>query len=129
MPIYITSLGAREDIYAAAHSSGGVVLHDVISNAFAHKAISKGADGLVAVAAGAGGHAGTKSPFALVQEIRQCVCCARVWRCRTHDTACACGSRALWLYPAPSQQAAPCLLLRHNLPSPHPPPPFTLKRA
>ncbi len=89
MPLYITSLGAREDIYAAAHSSGGVVLHDIINNAFAQKAIAKGADGLVAVAAGgqltelpyvfradpaaagAGGHAGTKSPFALVQEIRQ----------------------------------------------------------
>ena len=52
VPIYITSLGAREDIYAAAHASGGVVLHDVINNAFAQKAISKGADGLVAVAAG-----------------------------------------------------------------------------
>ncbi len=52
MPLYITSLGAREDIYAAAHSSGGVVLHDIINNAFAQKAIAKGADGLVAVAAG-----------------------------------------------------------------------------
>jgi nitronate monooxygenase len=71
VPIYITSLGAREDIYAAAHSYGAVVLHDVINNKFAHKAIEKGADGLVAVAAGAGGHAGVKSPFALMQEIRQ----------------------------------------------------------
>jgi len=71
VPIYITSLGAREDINAAAHSHGGVVLHDIINNAFAHKAIEKGADGLVAVAAGAGGHAGVKSPFALIQEIRQ----------------------------------------------------------
>ena len=71
VPIYITSLGAREDINAAAHSYGGVVLHDIINNKFAHKAIEKGADGLVAVAAGAGGHAGVKSPFALVQEIRQ----------------------------------------------------------
>ncbi len=71
VPIYITSLGAREDVYAAAHSYGAVVLHDVINNRFAHKAIEKGADGLVAVAAGAGGHAGVKSPFALVQEIRQ----------------------------------------------------------
>ncbi len=71
VPIYITSLGARADINAAAHSYGGVVLHDIINNKFAHKAIEKGADGLVAVAAGAGGHAGVKSPFALIQEIRQ----------------------------------------------------------
>lgn len=71
VPICITSLGAREDINAAAHSYGGVVLHDIINNRFAHKAIEKGADGLIAVAAGAGGHAGVKSPFALVQEIRQ----------------------------------------------------------
>lgn len=71
VPIIITSLGAREDINAAAHSYGGVVLHDVINNHHAHKAIEKGADGLIAVAAGAGGHAGVKSPFALVQEIRQ----------------------------------------------------------
>ena len=70
VPIYITSLGAREDINAAAHSHGGVVLHDIINNKFAHKAIEKGADGLIAVAAGAGGHAGVKSPFALIQEIR-----------------------------------------------------------
>ena len=71
VPIIITSLGAREDINAAAHSYGGVVLHDVINNRHAHKAMDKGADGLIAVAAGAGGHAGVKSPFALVQEIRQ----------------------------------------------------------
>ena len=71
VPITITSLGAREDINAAAHAYGGVVLHDVINNRFARKAVEKGADGLIAVAAGAGGHAGVKSPFALVQEIRQ----------------------------------------------------------
>jgi nitronate monooxygenase len=70
VPIIITSLGAREDINAAAHSYGGVVLHDIINNKHAHKAIEKGADGLIAVAAGAGGHAGVKSPFALIQEIR-----------------------------------------------------------
>ena len=71
VPIIITSLGAREDINAAAHSYGGVVLHDVINNKHARKAVEKGADGLIAVAAGAGGHAGVKSPFALVQEIRE----------------------------------------------------------
>jgi nitronate monooxygenase len=71
VPIIITSLGARTDVNDSVHSYGGVVLHDIINNAFAHKAIEKGADGLIAVAAGAGGHAGTKSPFALVQEIRQ----------------------------------------------------------
>ena len=71
VPIIITSLGAREDINAAAHSYGGVVLHDVINNKHARKAIEKGADGLIAVAAGAGGHAGVKSPFALIQELRQ----------------------------------------------------------
>ena len=71
VPVIITSLGARTDVNEAIHSYGGVVLHDVINNAFAHKAIEKGADGLIAVAAGAGGHAGVKSPFALVQEIRQ----------------------------------------------------------
>lgn len=70
VPIMITSLGARADVYQAAHSYGGIVLHDVITDGFARKAIDKGADGLVAVAAGAGGHAGTISPFALVQEIR-----------------------------------------------------------
>ena len=70
VPITITSLGAREEINAAAHSYGGVVLHDIINNKHAHKAIEKGADGLIAVAAGAGGHAGLKSPFALIQEIR-----------------------------------------------------------
>ncbi len=66
----ITSLGARPEVFEAIHSYGGIVLHDVISDAFAHKAIEKGADGLIAVAAGAGGHAGTISPFALVAEIR-----------------------------------------------------------
>jgi nitronate monooxygenase len=71
VPIIITSLGARTDLNDAVHAWGGVVLHDIINNAFAHKAIEKGADGLIAVAAGAGGHAGTKSPFALIQEIRQ----------------------------------------------------------
>lgn len=71
VPLVITSLGAREDVNQGVHSWGGVVLHDVINNKFAHKAIEKGADGLIAVAAGAGGHAGSKSPFALVQEIRQ----------------------------------------------------------
>ena len=71
VPIVITSLGARTDVNEAVHSWGGVVLHDIINNAFAHKAIEKGADGLVAVAAGAGGHAGVKSPFALIQEIRE----------------------------------------------------------
>ncbi len=71
VPVIITSLGAREDINQAAHSYGGVVLPDITTNKFAHKAIEKGADGLIAVAAGAGGHAGTKSPFALIQEIRQ----------------------------------------------------------
>ncbi|MDQ7975040.1 MAG: nitronate monooxygenase family protein [Rhodocyclaceae bacterium] len=71
VPIVITSLGARTDVNEAVHSYGGVTLHDIIDNKFARKAIEKGADGLIAVAAGAGGHAGTKSPFALVQEIRQ----------------------------------------------------------
>ncbi|WP_137733183.1 NAD(P)H-dependent flavin oxidoreductase [Pseudaquabacterium pictum] len=71
VPIVITSLGARVDINEAVHAWGGVVLHDIINNFFARKAIEKGADGLIAVAAGAGGHAGTKSPFALIQEIRQ----------------------------------------------------------
>ena len=71
VPIIITSLGAREDLNHAVHDWGGVVLHDIINNKFAHKAIEKGADGLVAVATGAGGHAGIKSPFALIQEIRQ----------------------------------------------------------
>ena len=71
VPIVITSLGAREDVNQAVHSWGGIVLHDIINNTFAHKAIEKGADGLIAVAAGAGGHAGVKSPFALIQEIRQ----------------------------------------------------------
>src|SRR5690625_497651 len=71
VPIIITSLGAVEEVNDATHSYGGVVLHDVINNRFAHSAINKGADGLIAVAAGAGGHAGAKSPFALVQEIRE----------------------------------------------------------
>ena len=71
VPIVITSLGARIDINDAVHGWGGVVLHDIINNLYAKKAIEKGADGLIAVAAGAGGHAGLKSPFALVQEIRE----------------------------------------------------------
>jgi nitronate monooxygenase len=71
VPIVITSLGARSDINDAVHGWGGVVLHDIINNSFARKAIEKGADGLIAVAAGAGGHAGVKSPFALVHEIRR----------------------------------------------------------
>jgi len=71
VPLIITSLGAREDVNQAVHGWGGVVLHDIINNRFAHKAIEKGADGLIAVAAGAGGHAGVKSPFALIQEIRE----------------------------------------------------------
>lgn len=71
VPLVITSLGAREDVNEAVHSYGGIVLHDVINDRFARKAIEKGADGLVAVAAGAGGHAGALSPFALVQEIRR----------------------------------------------------------
>jgi nitronate monooxygenase len=69
-PLVITSLGARPEVNAAVHSYGGVVMHDIINNRFAHKAIEKGADGLIAVAAGAGGHAGVISPFALMQEIR-----------------------------------------------------------
>ena len=71
VPLIITSLGARTDVNDAIHSYGGVVMHDIINNTFARKAIEKGADGLIAVAAGAGGHAGVKSPFALVQEIRE----------------------------------------------------------
>lgn len=70
VPIWITSLGARPEVNAAAHDCGGIALHDVINNSFAKKAIDKGADGLIAVAAGAGGHAGPQSPFALIQEIR-----------------------------------------------------------
>ncbi len=70
VPIVITSLGARVDVNEAVHSYGGIVLHDIINTAFARKALEKGADGLIAVAAGAGGHAGTLSPFALVSEIR-----------------------------------------------------------
>ena len=71
VPVVITSLGAREDVNQAVHGWGGVVLHDIINNKFAKKAIEKGADGLIAVAAGAGGHAGVKNPFALIQEIRE----------------------------------------------------------
>ncbi|MEX0300382.1 MAG: NAD(P)H-dependent flavin oxidoreductase [Kordiimonas sp.] len=71
VPIVITSLGARTEVNEAIHSYGGIVLHDIINNHFAKKAIEKGADGLIAVAAGAGGHAGTTSPFALVHEIRE----------------------------------------------------------
>ena len=70
VPLVITSLGAREDVNAAVHDWGGITLHDVIDNRFARKAIEKGANGLVPVAAGAGGHAGRQSPFALMQEIR-----------------------------------------------------------
>lgn len=71
VPLVITSLGARIEVFDAVHSYGGIVLHDIINNWFAHKAIEKGADGLIAVAAGAGGHAGPLSPFALLQDIRQ----------------------------------------------------------
>lgn len=71
VPIVITSLGAREDLNTAVHGWGGITLHDIIDNRFARKAVEKGADGLIAVAAGAGGHAGRQSPFALVQEIRE----------------------------------------------------------
>ena len=71
VPIVITSLGAREDLNTAVHGWGGITLHDVIDDRFARKAIEKGADGLIAVAAGAGGHAGRLSPFALIQEIRE----------------------------------------------------------
>ena len=71
VPIVITSLGAREDVNQGVHAWGGIVLHDVINNVFAHKAIEKGADGLIPVAAGAGGHASVKSPFAMVAEIRE----------------------------------------------------------
>ena len=71
VPIIITSLGAREDVNAAIHSYGGIVLHDVIDQTFARKAVQKGADGLILVCTGAGGHAGVQSPFALVQETRE----------------------------------------------------------
>ncbi|MFV0645342.1 MAG: NAD(P)H-dependent flavin oxidoreductase [Sphingomonadaceae bacterium] len=70
VPLMITSLGANTEVFDAAHSWGGLVFHDIINNRFAHKAIDKGADGLIPVATGAGGHAGTLSPFALMQEIR-----------------------------------------------------------
>src|SRR5690606_8790742 len=71
VPVVITSLGARPEVNEAIHSYGGLVFHDVINTTHARKAIEKGADGLIVVCAGAGGHAGTLSPFALVQEIRQ----------------------------------------------------------
>ena len=71
VPIWITSLGARVEVNEAAHAAGGIALHDIINNTFAKKAIQKGADGLIAVAAGAGGHAGQQSPFALIREIRE----------------------------------------------------------
>ena len=71
VPIVITSLGAREDLNTAVHGWGGIALHDIIDDRYARKAIEKGADGLIAVAAGAGGHAGRLSPFALIGEIRQ----------------------------------------------------------
>jgi nitronate monooxygenase len=71
VPITITSLGAREELNQAVHGWGGITLHDIIDDRFARKAIEKGADGLIPVAAGAGGHAGRQSPFALVQEIRE----------------------------------------------------------
>ena len=70
VPVWITSLGARVEVNEAAHSCGGITLHDIINNTFARKAIEKGADGLIAVAAGAGGHAGSQSPLALISEIR-----------------------------------------------------------
>ena len=70
VPVWITSLGARPEVNDAAHDCGGITLHDIINDRFARKAIEKGADGLIAVASGAGGHAGTWSPFALIQEIR-----------------------------------------------------------
>jgi nitronate monooxygenase len=71
VPVIITSLGARTDVNDAVHAWGGIVLHDIINNTHARKAVEKGADGLIAVAAGAGGHAGVKSPIALIQEIRE----------------------------------------------------------
>ncbi|SNZ06878.1 NAD(P)H-dependent flavin oxidoreductase [Cohaesibacter gelatinilyticus] len=71
VPIVITSLGAREEVNEVVHSYGGIVLHDIINNRFAKKAVEKGADGLIAVAAGAGGHAGVQSPLALIAEIRE----------------------------------------------------------
>lgn len=71
VPVVITSLGARPEVFEAIHSYGGICLHDVINNRFARKAIEKGADGLICVAAGAGGHAGTLSPMALIQEVRE----------------------------------------------------------
>src|SRR3546814_6002083 len=73
VPLVITSLGARTEVFDAVRGWGGISMHDVINNRFAQKAIEKGADGLIPVAAGAGGHAGTLSPFALMQEIREWV--------------------------------------------------------
>ena len=70
VPVIITSLGAREDVNQAVHAWGGIVMHDIINDRFARKAVEKGADGLIPVAAGAGGHAGSLSPFALIQELR-----------------------------------------------------------
>ncbi|MEM1317609.1 MAG: nitronate monooxygenase family protein [Pseudomonadota bacterium] len=71
VPIVITSLGARPEVNQAVHSYGGITLHDIINNTYAKKAVEKGADGLIAIASGAGGHAGTLSPIALIQEIRE----------------------------------------------------------
>ena len=71
VPVVITSLGAREEVFDAIHSYGGICLHDVINDRFARKAIEKGADGLICVAAGAGGHAGTLSPMAFISEVRE----------------------------------------------------------
>jgi nitronate monooxygenase len=101
VPIVITSLGARTDINDAVHAWGGVVLHDIINNFFAKKAIEKGADGLIAVAAGAGGHAGVKSPFALIQEIREWF--DGRWPCRAPSpTAARCSRRRPWAPISPT---------------------------
>ena len=100
VPITITSLGAREEVNAAMHSSGGIVLHDVINAAFARKAIAKGADGLILVAAGAGGHAGTVSPFALVAEVRASL--PGRWCCRARSRpAMRCWRRRRWAPTSP----------------------------
>jgi nitronate monooxygenase len=102
VPIVITSLGARSDINDAVHAWGGVVLHDVINNTFAHKAIEKGADGLIAVAAGAGGHAGVKSPFALVagdpRLVRRAAGAVGLHRHRRRRAGCAGHGRRLRLH-------------------------------
>ena len=102
VPIVITSLGARTDVNDAVHGWGGIVMHDIINNAFAKKAIEKGADGLIAVAAGAGGHAGVKSPFALIAEIRDLV--RRPDRaCRGRSPAAApCSRRRRWAPTSPT---------------------------